>query len=521
MATPALKIDSNLTGLRYSEEDSPKELAGSPTWVDLEPNSYSGFGASSTLLPREPINSGRQRKKGVVVDKEAAGGFNTDLTQSNLTDLLQGFFCADLRKKNEAACATVTGGATDDYTVASALGSDYRSGDLLFASGFDDAGNNGLKQCNGSTATTISVSTNLTDAATQEGILRRCGYQFSAGDLEVDASGTLPFLKSTTKDFTQLGLVPGEWIFVGGDSATDRFFRAANNGFVRVRSIETNKIYFDKSQNGPAITDDGSDNGSGGTDLAIKIFFASQLLKDESDPTLVVERTYQIERLLGAPDLDTPEDIQAEYLMGAYGSECTFNMGTADKVTVDMSFMALDHETESADDGPRSDGDTILSPGGNAFNTNSTVTFAKLALVSDSDESPSPLFAGIEEVSLTINNNLQSNKALGVTGSYAVSKGFFSVSGSITAYFSDVEAIQSVTESASATFHYHLVRDNAGISFDLPLLAMGDGSPNVELNNPVKIPLTFEAASGAQEFADYDHTLMVCFWDYLPTAAAS
>jgi hypothetical protein len=511
------KIDSNVTDLRYREETSPG-VVDSGVWTGMEPNSYSNFGATLTLLARESLSATRQRKKGVVVDLEAAGAFNTDLTQTNLTDILQGFFCAALRKKDETACATVTGGATDDFTVANPLGSEYVSGDLLFASGFDDAANNGLHQVNGSAGTTVSVTSNLVDAAAQSGILRRVGYVFAAGDLEMVVSGTLPTLVTATKDFTQLGLVPGEWIFIGGDSASDRFFNSENNGFARVRSVAANALELDKMQD-TAVADDGTDTGAGGANLALKIFFAPRILKDESDPTLVIEKTYQLERSLGVPDDASPAQIQSEYLIGAYGNECTFNFGTADKVTCDLSFLALDHETYTGAEG-RKAGTRPAVEDANAFNTNSTVTFAKLALVSSSDENVSELFAGIEEVKLTINNNLQANKALGVTGAFCVSKGFFSVSGTIQAYFNNVEAIRSVIDNEDVTFHYHLVRDNAGISFDLPLIALGDGSPTVEVNNPVKIPLTFEASSGAQAFEDYDHTLMLCFWDYLPTAAA-
>lgn len=510
------KIDSNSTGLCYREETSPGVVT-SGVWTGMEPNSYSNFGATLTLLPREPLSASRQRKKGVVVDIEASGAFNMDLTQVNFADIAQGFFCAALRKKDEAACAATTGGATDDFTVAASLGSDYVSGDLVFAGGFDDAANNGLHECNGSSATTISVTSNLVTAASQAGVLRRVGFKFAAGDLTMVVSGTLPVLTTVSKDMTAFGLVPGEWVYIGGDS-TDKFFTAANNGFARVRSVTANAITVDKMQ-GTAIADDGTNTGAGGAALSLKLFFAPRVLKDESDPTLVIEKTYQLERSLGVSDDAQPTQIQSEYLIGAYGNECTFNLGTADKVTCDLSFLALNHETYTGAEG-RKAGTRPAIEDANAFNTNSTVTFAQIALVSDTDETVDPLFAGIEEVKLTINNNLQANKALGTTGAFCVSKGFFSVSGSMTAYFNNVGAIDSVINNSDVTFHYHLVRDNAGISFDLPLLAMGDGSPNVEVNNPVKIPLTFEAASGAQSFADYDHTLCVCFWDYLPTAAS-
>ena len=138
------KIDSNLTGLRFAEEASigilPQELQ-SPTntdWTPLEPNTYADFGGSITTVARNPINPSRQRKKGVTTDKDSSGAFNTDLTQKNLQELLQGFFFADLRRKGETVATAVV--TTDTYNVPDTTG--FFVGSLVFASGFTNGANN-------------------------------------------------------------------------------------------------------------------------------------------------------------------------------------------------------------------------------------------------------------------------------------------------------------------------------------------------------------------------------------------
>lgn len=506
------KIDSNVTGLRYAQETSLKVLPGTPDWIALEPNSYADFGGEISTVARNPINPSRQRKKGVTTDLDASGGFNTDLTQTNLQDILQGFMFADLRVKTDLAVATVdTGDTTDDYEPASG-GTGFRVNDLLFAAGFAAAGNNGLKKVTGTvTATSVPVTTPLSPATGQTGKITRVGHEFATGDLQVTVpgGGAFPRLTTTTKDLTQLGLIPGEFIFVGGDLTAEKFATAADNGWARVRSVATNIIEVDKTQ-GTWV----ADTGSGKT---IRLFFAARLLKNETG-SLIKRRSYQLERTLGAPDDAFPSQIQSEYIVGAIASEAVLNIPGQDKVTLDLSFVGLDVEQRTGVTGVKSGNRPALVEA-DAFNTSSDVSRIKLHVFDPTVSNPAALMAFIRELTLTVSNNVSPNKAVGVLGAFEVTAGTFEVSATLQAYFADVQALQAVRGNSDVTLEVHLVKSNSGISIDVPLASLGDGRPTVEQDEPIIVPLSLQAATGAKLTTALDHTLMIMFHDFLPAAA--
>lgn len=504
------KIDSNVTGLSYAEEQSLGVLPSTPVWNPLEPNGYSDFGGEITTVARNPINPSRQRKKGVVTDLDATGGWGTDLTQENFQDLVQGFVFADLRTKNELAIATVDTGDTGDDYEPSAGGDGYVANDLLFAKGFSDESANGLKVVSGSpTATSVPVNTSLPSLSGQSGTISRVGFQFTSGDVNIDASGTLPALTSSTKDMTTLGLIPGEMIFIGGDSSTNQFSNSNNNGYCRVRTVTTNRIELDETQNTMA-----DETGSG---LSIQIFMG-RICRNELG-SLIKRRSYSLERTLGAPDDSSPNDIQSQYVDGAVPSELSFNVPTADKIVMDMTFQGTKTVNRDSTEGVRSGTRNSLVES-DAYNTSDNVPFIKLSKVIAGNASPEPLFAFAQDITITINNNLEANKAIGVLGAFEVSAGTFQVGGDLTAYFADISAVQAVQDNEDISLQMHLSKANQGISLQLPLITLGDGRPNVEQDQPITLPLSMDAASAAKISTSLDFTLQFTFWDYLPDLAS-
>ncbi len=616
------KIDSNSTGLRLAEEDSYKVLPATPYWEPREPNSYSDFGGSITTTPRNPINPSRQRKKGTTTDLEASAGWEEDVTLKNMQNVLQGFFFADLRRKNDvgvrqspqgsglygenedylivdidttadeitvdsrvavsaavvaggtgyavgdivqvtdanatvnvqlvvtaaaagvvtavalsydsgtaitygnegrthtdtgvgAATTVVTGSGNADLTVTVTYGNGlvWLAGDLLFLSGNNDVGNDGLKVVSSVANNVITTVENLTtDAAPASAAkMTTVGHQFAADDLNIVNSGTYPTITSDAAfDFTTLGLTPGEWIFVGGDTAGTKFTTAANNGFARVRAVSATAVTLDKTSDTLV-----SESLSGGE--TVRLFFG-RVLKNETG-SLIKRRSYQAERTLGAPNDSYPAQVQAEYVRGCIPNEFSLTIGSADKVMASLSYLGADVEQRTAAQGVKS-GTRPNVEEADAINTASDFSRIKMAIHSLTDAAPTALFAFVEELSVSINNNASRNLAVGTLGAFEVTAGTFEVGGDVTAYFADVAATQAVNNNSNVTMDIHMVKSNAGISVDLPLFTLGEGRPDVAQDEAIKLPLSTQAATAALLDTALDYTLLMMFWDYLPDAAA-
>lgn len=588
-ACPSNKIDSNVTGLRYAQEECLKLLPASPVWNALEPNSYSDFGGNITTVARNPINPSRQRKKGTVTDLEASGGFNQDLTQNNGTDLFQGFMFADMRQRgstlpvsavpmqvasvsvapgNEYAVPlrgavsavvtvggtghavgdilTLTGGtsqqtaqfrvltapagvvgtvelvrggrysataATPTPTTSSGAGTGatltptyanlttFSVGQLVRAQGFTNAANNGFKTVLSLTGGLVKVNEALVAEAAPPAAatLETVGFQFPAAGAAIVMNGQLVRLTTGATDATTLGLIPGGWVFVGGDALSTNHF-VNNIGFARVSAIAVGYLEFDKVTWTPVA--------EAAAGLTIQIFFGN-VIRNESDPALIKRRTYQLERTLGQDANGT----MSEYLIGAVPNELTFNVAQADKVTMDLAFVACDAEQRTGLQGVKA-GTRPALVSTDAFNTSSDFSRIKLASVSAVDAAPTPLFAFATDMSLSINNNVSANKAIGVLGAFDTTAGTFEVSGEITAYFASVAAVQAVRNNADITMDFIMVKNNAGLLVDIPLLALGNGRIQIEQDQPITVPLETNAAE-----SKFGHTLLVQSFPYLPTLA--
>lgn len=487
MATGGNTKSSNRVGTRYAEEVSLGVVDGSAVWTPVEVNSFADFGATVTTVARAPISASRQEKKGVAVDVEAAGGFNMDLTQKNMYDFLQGFLFADWTEKPNSATTAVT---ATGFSVADE--SPFAANDLIFTEGHTVTTNNGLFLVTGTIAGEVQAAGTSVDAST--GTLKVVGVQGAAGDIDVDATTdpALPRLTSTSLDFTTLNVEVGEWIFIGGDTASTRFSNAVNNGFARVYSVAANTLIFDKTAS--TMVDEAS------TTETVQLFIGD-FIHNEDDDSLITTHCYQFERTLDAAN------NQYEYLVGCVPNTLSFSMNTAEKVTVDLAFVATDVDLDQTSLKAGTRPNLVES---DAFNTSSD--FSRLTIEGQNISGAGIFF---EEYTLEINNNVTPVKALKVFGNHDLVEGNFVVSGNFTAYFTTVDLVKAVRNNDDIQLDFAFVKNNAGLLFDIPLASLGEGSINVEKDTPIKVPLTQNAARDPY----YTYTLSAMNYDYLPNLA--
>jgi len=504
------KIDSNITGLAFAEESSLKVLPGASeanaVWFALQPNSYSDFGGELSTVARAPINASRQRQKGTVTDLDASGGFNTDVTQNNLTRLLQGFFFADAREKpstaplNGTQIALTSVNGSNQFAAASGL-TVFKVGHLVLASNFNTTANNGLAVVSTVAAGLLTVSKTLTAEASPpaNAKVEAVGFEFAAGDVVLTASASSIKLTCTAGDFSTLGLNVGEWVFIGGDATANKF---ANNapGYGRIKSIAAKALEF--SETTFAAT---TDTGAG---KQIRLFFGN-VIRNEKTPSLIKRRSYNLERQLG----DDGSGTQSEYLIGAIPNEFTLNIPQADKLNADLTFVAMDNIQRTGAQGVKA-GTRNASPNEAAFNTSSDVYRLRMNIVDPTALNNASLFGYVSEMTLAINNNVSPSKAIGVLGAFDASAGDFEVSGSLTAYFTSVAAVQAVRNNSDVALNVIVAQNNAAVAFDVPLVALGGGRINVEKDAPITVPLE---SSGAENAAGY--TMLYEVFSYLPSVA--
>lgn len=493
---------TNNFSLQYAIEQSIGVLPGSPEWKLLEPNAISAFGSTITTVARSPISKSRQRRKGTVTDLDSGVEFDGDLTLEHFIDFIEGFCFADFVGAEHTVPTAATGGATDEYTIP-AIGSAMTQNTLVYARGFTNSANNGLKVVDsGATTTTIPVTTDLTDEAaipaTQNVSVDVCGYRTATGDLDVDVTAGVVTLTTTTLDFTTLGLTAGQAIWVGGDAAINKFSTANNAGFARIVSIAANAMVIDKTGQTWAT--------EANTTQAVDIYFGRFVRNVSVDHSDYLERSFHFE---GAyQNLDNPSGDMYEYAKGNYCNTVGFELPLTDKATVTFAFAGTD--TEPPTDTRETNADSPLVPvQTSAFNTSADIARLRITEVDETG-----LTTDFKSLTFNINNNVSPEKVLGQLGAKYMNTGNFEIDIECQLLFTNADVVTAIRNNTTVTMDFSIKNDDGAILVDIPSMTLGGGDREFPVNESILINTT------AQAFGDttLGTSLGVSMFPYVPSS---
>lgn len=499
--TKSLKIDSASVGLYMAKEASLNTLPVTPVWQQLEPSEIGDVGGETTQTSRTIIRPDRQNNRGAITDLSASADFTQELSQNNANELMQGFCFAKAHESwrtkwlnSEDTGTTVTAGS-GSYTLGNTAYSvtGLKVGSLVKASGFKTAGNNGLKKVTAIDTGVLSVS-GVTAEDVGDGMLEVVGYEVSAS-LTVTGNVKLNFT-----DADELGLEPGQWIFIGGD--TNKF---SDNGtfFARIGEIEEDGLILDFTTNSTAITAESA--------TTIDIFWGITI-HNEKDIDKIRRTTYTIEERLGYADQEQTIP-QASYVSGCVPSEMTITVENSALSKIQYTFTGCRFYTKK---GVLATGTRVDPWDEKGYNNANEVYLACLSIVDADAETtkPDPLFAYMSSGNITINNNTSPQKAVGVLGAFDVAVGKYQCQVSPSVYFCDVEAITAMQNNIDVGMHIIMSRNNEGIIFDIPMMGLGASIPSVSEGEPITMDLT---ADGAK--SKYGYTFTFQNFRYLPDVA--
>lgn len=507
------RVLTNATTLSFAREASLGVLPGSPAWFELEPNSITNWGTTIAKEARNPISQARARRKGVVTDLDSAVEFEADLTLAHMRWFVEAFLFsraigADAYLTSAATATGYTVPALSSAQAGRLLYSSAGAGavSLLYVTGFANAANNGLKPVTATHAaavTEIKAAGNAaeTPAVTNYVEVAVAGVRGAAGDLEIDADGNLI---STALDFRTLGLGVGQVIHVGGLDIANQFFEEDNIGFARVKIIAQNKLTLEKRDQ-PFVLDDGTDTGSGGTNLRIDILFGQFVRNVPVGHVDYQEVPIQFEA--ASPNLMPGNATGYEYSLGNYADALSISIPLSGKATMTLGFVGTDTQKPTTS---RATNAANAKAGGQVESFGTASDIARLR-VQDVDETG--ISTDFKSSTFTLTNNVAGEKVIGKLGPKYLNAGNIECDVETQMIFSNPDVIERIRCNKTVGLDWIMRNGDGGVAFDLPTGTLGGGNREYPENQSVLINAPFAAH---EEESVPGFTCGVSFFPVLP-----
>lgn len=478
-------------------------------WYNLEPDAIGDPGPDYKKMARTPFTITRQKRRPFIAGVDCTMTLDLDLTKDHIDMFGESIMKSDWKhsggtgqSKFKIEAVVDGGGGVDSFTVP-ALGG-LAEGMLVVSRGLGNEQNNGVwRVAAGSTGTSVKVPTGslVADATpAANATLDVCGFQFNAGDLELDADGNLT---TTTKDLTTLGLNVGQPVYIPGPDDVDPPYRFDNDdyfGFAIVDKIETNKITLVERDWEVGAPD------NGGT-RTVQLRFTKWVRNvarshsDENDVTLAFEITY--------PGLAAGPADAYEKLLGYKLDQATFNIPPEGKVSMQMTFVGMTAQDPDTDrwTGPS----TALNPvTGLAVSTSADINRLRVA---DVDETG--LWSDFKDLKIIFKNNITPEKAVGHMGNRFTPLGVFETDTEADVFFVTPEIVKAVSDNRILRKGTGMRNDDFGCFIHIPSMGAMTAKKKLEHNRLVSV------TSNMSGFMDGErqYTASIGVFAHLPTQA--
>lgn len=475
--------DSTVTAFAVTKDSMPATAA--TKWLYMEQNELSSFSPTIEKVARDPMGRDRQRRKGSNTTIAAAPQFTADVTLEMVHYYMDTFLFSVWKGLQPDSYTLVETSGGNTYTVETG-GAVLTAGSLVYADGFVNPENNGLKTVASATATTIVVNEALVDeTASSKARLYAVGVRGAAGDLQIDAEQNLI---STTLDFTTLGLTAGQYINIGGALAANQFTNAT--GKARIAVIEANKLTLEAR--------DAAYTADPGTGKEVDILFSAFVRNVPVGDADFLKQWYHMEATYNT------DPMLYEYADCCVNNTLAINNALQDKAVLDLAFVGKDllPPTDTPRAGVRSN-QVETEP----FNTSSDIMRLR---VSDTDDNGVTTF--FKDTNISINNNVAAEYVLGQLAAEFMNFGNFEVDIETSVLFTDATVLNAIRNNTTLGIDMSYKNGDGGFVLSLPCGTFGDGSKSFPRNQKVTVTAPFMA----HRDEDRGYTMGVSLFWYLP-----
>lgn len=440
------------------------------------------------FVDSEELRDDRMNEDPIKVGERNAGPVNFEFSfppdGSPESDWLESAFfnewaLAPVRDNDGTSDSVITDvtASSDTYTVAA--GAAFVEGHLVRATGFTNAGNNGIFRAQSGSddeAVVAPSSPGLTDEAAPPAAarLKVVGFQGASGDLNATADG----ISSSSLDFTTLGLSVGQWVKIGGTATGDKFVTTALNGWARIAAIAANLLTLD---NKPS-----SWTTETGTGLTVKVWFGDQLKNGVTMLPQTLER-----RFMGQ---QTPTSVIQR---GMVVDQYQVQMQRKQRIVGSATFLGMSGEVTN----------TSLDASPDARSTGRVMAGSvNVARVSEDGAAlAGPNYS--QSFNLTIRNNLRDKGDLTQIPLVDIGAGDQVVEAELSTYFGSKALMDKLLAGGTGSLASILQKDSQALVWQLPRITrMGGAASATAKNQDVMLPLRVKASkdttTGAQIILD-------------------